>query len=103
MRGDAADSPIDRDALAAFGLATPASSTPPPIEIWPENEHAVRVFCNMTSSWTYSAGSGKPIGLRYEALPAVMRYCRIPKASRPEVFAALRVMEQAAVEELRNG
>lgn len=98
MRG--VDAPIDIAALDAFGLELPAALEQPPAqaEIWPENVAAVLVFCALTTSWSYSAASGKPTGLRYEALPVVMRYSEVPKADRPEVFAGLRIMEAAVLE-----
>ena len=93
----------DPEALAAFGLPddfqTPAD---PGLEIWPENESAVQLFVAMGTQWAAPGMTGRPTGMRYEALPAVMRYCSIPAAEQPGAFAALRIMERAAMEAI-NG
>ena len=47
-------------------------------------------------------GPGGPIGLDYAALPAVMRLTGVAKGSRAEVFDALRVLEDAALEQMRD-
>lgn len=56
----------------------------------------------MGTQWATAGMSGRPIGLRYEALPVVMRYCAIPPGDRADVFSGVRCMEQAALEEMRN-
>ena len=70
--------------------------------MWPENETPVLVFAAMSTQWNF-AGLGSPVGLRYESLPAVLRLLRIPKGRRHDVFGALRVMEIAALEDMRSG
>jgi hypothetical protein len=71
-----------------------ASQEGPP-ELWPENVPVVAVFTAMGSQWV-EARKGGVTGLRYEALPAVMRYCRIARQEEAAVFAGLRVMEREA-------
>lgn len=57
----------------------------------------------MSTQWSFHAATGKATGLRYEALPPLMRYAQVPKADRAAVFAGVRVMELAAIEALRDG
>jgi hypothetical protein len=72
------------------------------IEIWPENAATVEVFIAMGTQWNVGAMGGV-IGLRYEALPAVLRLCGIPKTDRAGIFDGLRVMESAAIEAINHG
>jgi hypothetical protein len=98
IKGDAG--PVDEQALAAFGL--PSVERPDSdIVVWPENEKTVEVFIAMGTQW--NVGMNGAIGLRYESLPAVMRYCAVPNAERGDAFAGLRIMERAALEEMRRG
>ncbi len=72
-------------------------------EIWPENLLAVNVFIAMATQWR--AGMGGPIGLDYNALPAVMRLVGVPRAQWTETFESLRVMEAEAMKVMgeKNG
>ena len=104
MQGDAG-SRIDKDAndaLAAFGLVHVGEVPDNSIDVWPENWKAVEVFVAMSTQWN-TTFQGGIIGLRYEALPAVMRYCAIPRAEQADVFHGLRIMEHAALESFRDG
>ena len=60
-------------------------------EVWPENWDAVRVFSAMGTQWSYAFNG--VVGLRYEALPFVLRALALPRSAWPEVFARLRAME----------
>lgn len=99
MQGDAGGqiSEDTQGALAAFGLVHVGDVPDRSIPVWPENWKTVEVFVAMGTQWNV-ASMGGAIGLRYEALPAVMRYCGVATASRADVFAGLRSMERAALE-----
>jgi len=101
MRGEGGGQNND-DALAAFGLVDASAAPDQGIEVWPENWKTVEVFTAMSTQWQ-TAGMGGVVGLRYESLPAVMRWCAVPPAERAAVFHGLRVMEGAALEALRDG
>ena len=73
------------------------------LEIWPENWRIVEVFSGMETQWNYSGMGGRPIGMRYESLPVVLDAVSIPPAERPEVFAGLRLMERATLDEVNRG
>lgn len=47
----------------------------------------------MNTQWTY-AFNGRPIGLRYEALPAVMRRLGVKPAEREAVENGVAVLER---------
>jgi len=100
--GDVGGRP-DPDALAAFGLPQDFERPSDDLEVWPENEPAVRVFITMSTQWSTAGMGGQPVGLRYEVLPTVMRYCAIPPAERASTFAAVRIMERSALEAMQNG
>lgn len=70
------------------------------MEIWPEQEPTVAVFSAMLTQWR--VGAAGPTGLDYAALPAVMGMMSVPDADRPDVFAGVRIMERAALQELRR-
>jgi hypothetical protein len=86
--------------LHAFGLQMdqPQDNA---LEVWPENETTVRVFIAMGTQW--NVGMSGVIGLRYESLPVVIDLCRVPADDRARVFAGLRTMEHAALDEMNHG
>lgn len=99
IRGDIG-SRVDDEALKAFGLDL-AQHQADDLELWPENETAVRVFIAMGTQW--NVGMSGAIGLRYEALPAVFALEGIAPADQPGAFAGLRTLERAALEEMHRG
>jgi hypothetical protein len=90
------DASAVEDGLAGFGLVAEASAEPERLELWPENLPVVQAFSGMDSQWNVG-GMGGIIGLRYEALPAVLRYLGIPRAEQAEVFSGIRIMEREAL------
>lgn len=82
-------------ALAQMGLEI-LIDAPEPVEVWPENWQAVEVFDALGTQWAV-APSGKAIGLRYEAMPLVMRIHAVAPADRRQVFEDVRVMENAVL------
>ena len=68
------------------------------IEVWPENAKTVEVFCRMATQWNRGAMSGKITGMRYEALPIVMRFAGVSRADWANVFTGVQEMERAALE-----
>lgn len=86
----------DAAALAVFGL-TPEDfpDLDDTVEVWPDNEPAVRLYCAMQSQWR--VGFAGPTGLDYAALPAVLSLLQIPPEQHPDTFDCLRVMEAEAL------
>lgn len=77
----------------------------PPAEsprVWPENDEPVRVFGDMLTSWNVGP-SGRVIGLRYEALPIMLRINGVPRARHRETLDAIKVLEDAALRLLNKG
>jgi hypothetical protein len=72
----------------------------PPVEIWPDNVAAVNVFISMSTQWRASFGGY--IGLDYAALPAVLELVGVPRGERAAVFSDLRIMEDSALEVIRE-
>lgn len=71
------------------------------VEVWPDNWLAALTFADLSTQWRM--GHAGPIGLDYAAIPAVLQLRRTPRAEWPELFSDLRIMEAAALEEMRKG
>ena len=69
-------------------------------EVWPDNQESVDVFIAMSTQWTH--GFGGATGLRYEALDEVWKRLRVPVKKRDGIFNDLRVMEGAALKQMRS-
>lgn len=70
-------------------------------DVWAINLPAVNVFIAMQTQWRI--GPGGPTGLDYGALPEVFRMVGLRRSDWPEMFGFVRVMEEAALTEMRNG
>jgi hypothetical protein len=70
------------------------------VEIWPDNLPAVNVFIAMQTQWR--VGMGGATGLDYGVLPSVMRLTGIPRREHQEVFQSIRILEDAALEQMRK-
>jgi hypothetical protein len=78
---------------------------PTDFHLLPENEPTVRVWLAVGNTQWNAVGTMAGIGwvgLRYEALPAVMDMMAVPPEQRAEVFAGLRVMESVARREMNK-
>lgn len=73
-------------------------------EVFAENWTAVQAFLAMQTQWRVAVGMGGAarIGLDYAAIPAVFSGLAIPRGERGGIFAALRIMEAAALPELNR-
>lgn len=59
------------------------------------------MFVCLSTQWRMSP-TGHLIGLDYAAIPAVLELLDLPRAERAELFSDLRVMEHAALKEVRR-
>jgi hypothetical protein len=88
-------------AESAWGFtAEDMAGRDPDVEIWPDNESAVKVFAAMGTQWR--VGMAGRTGLDYGVLPLVFRLTDIPRADWPHVFDDLRVMEGAALSHMHK-
>ena len=87
-------------ALAAMGLVAETKLGDADVEIHESNAKSVEVFSAMMTQW--NAGPAGVIGLRYESIPPLLAMARVPRADWAQLFADLRVMEQAALEAIRG-
>ena len=83
--------------MAALGLQPEQPLQVPQLGLWPENWAAFQVFRRMLTQLNVG-GMGGVIGLRYEALPMVMRVCRVPRADLAEVMDCIQIMERHMVQ-----
>lgn len=97
------------EVVAQFRTALEARNASATFAVWPQNWHAVMVFCDMASQWRVVAGLAGLMyqGLEYSALPLVMR-ARKPLVARRhrqrlhELMPQLRTLERTAAKFL-NG
>lgn len=68
--------------------------------MWPDNAATVEVFAHLGTQWRI--GARGPIGLDYTAIPVVLRLLQVAADKHAEVFAGIRIMENAALAEM-NG
>lgn len=66
--------------------------------IYPDNWLPVSIFCDMSTQWR--VGMKGATGLDYAALPAVMSIRKVK--DRADVFDCIRIMERAALAEMRG-
>lgn len=66
------------------------------IECWPDNWLPFCLFAALETQW--NVGSKSVIGLRYEAIPGVLKEFGIKKKQRAEMRQCLRVMEKSALQ-----
>jgi hypothetical protein len=82
--------------LAAFGLEPSQPPEPDVHALWPDNWAAFNVFRRMLTQLNVG-GMGGVVGLRYEALPIVLRVCQVPRADLPDVMDCIQLMERHMV------
>jgi hypothetical protein len=82
-----------------YGLTVEEASGAP-VDVWPDNLAAVNVFISMSTQW--NVGMGGPTGLNYVALPFALDMAGVSAADRAEVFSDIRIMEDAALEKMRD-
>lgn len=67
------------------------------VEVWPECLPALELMRACGTQWQLG-GMGGVVGLRYEAVSAVMDMRAVPSVERAALLDDLRVMEQAMLE-----
>ena len=67
--------------------------------VYPDNMTPVLIFTDMMTQWR--SGASGIIGLDYVALPVVMDLHGIPAEDRKDIFDCIKVMEFAALSEIR--
>lgn len=71
-----------------------------PFEVWPDCWQSLMVFVALRTQWR--VGFSGPTGLDYSALPEVWRRTKTAPADRDDVFADIEVMQDAALEVMRE-
>lgn len=70
--------------------------------VWPENWPAAQVFLALETQWVFRPMGGV-VGINYGAItPTVLRGLGVSWRDWPDIFERLRVMERAALSELRR-
>ena len=87
-------------ALAAMGLAPETSLGDADLELFEDTERSVEIFAAMNTQW--NIGMSGATGLRYEALPLMLRMAGVARADWPGVIEDVRVMERGALEAIRG-
>lgn len=86
----------ESEGLAAFGLRWEGEVPDNDCAVWPDNWPAVMVFKHMMTQWIM--GFSGPVGLRYEALPVVLRLLDLPRKEWSSLFPDVRLMESTALD-----
>lgn len=69
-------------------------------EVWPDNVAAVGVFVDIGTQWR--VGPAGLLGLDYNVLPMALELAGIARNDWPDTFQAIRIMEAAALAEIRR-
>jgi len=72
-----------------------------PMEVWPDNWRAV-CFFEALGKGNWNMGPNGATGIRYEALREVRTALKVRSPEWPDLFEAIRVMEQAALNEIHK-
>jgi hypothetical protein len=87
--------------LALYGL-TPEDYPQDALELWECNAQSFAVFSRLMTQWRI-APSGRPYGLDYSVIEPVMRLTGVPSDDWQDVFSDIRIMEDEALDKLREG
>ena len=68
--------------------------------VWPDNYAAASVFTAVSGQWRVSGGTA--YALDYGVLPDVFRMTGIPRKDWSDIFNSIRIMEDAALVEIRK-
>lgn len=68
--------------------------------IYPDNAEIVGMFCDMLTQWRFGAVGA--YGLDYNVLPFLYKTRRVKKRKRQYIFDGIKVMEQAALEAMKQ-
>lgn len=90
---------MSAEQMQAFGL-TPDDLAGDAFGIYPDNWSAFLVFEGMATQWR--VGFSGPVGLDYNVLPWVIEQVGVPNEDRAGLFEDVRVMEAAALGEMRE-
>jgi hypothetical protein len=82
-----------------MGLTVDEVSSPP-VEIWPDNQVSVNTFIALSTQWIVTDNGAS--GLNYQAIEPVLRLTNTNKKLWSDIFSDLRIMESAALQEMRK-
>lgn len=95
-RGGRDDGKALAEDAALFGLAIPEPEEDEGLfEVDEDNWQAVMVFCQCSTQWQYGAMGGVT-GLNYQGVKVVLELT-VKQREHREIFAAIQVMERAAM------
>ena len=86
--------PPDESELYAAGLR-PEDFAGDAVDVWPENERAVAVFCQLYTQWRM--GFNGPTGLDYNVLYLKLARLQLPPDDLDQIEADIRVLESEAL------
>jgi hypothetical protein len=91
-----------KDSLSAFGMPAELAShfAIEKTKVWPIHFDVLQVFNSLVTQWR--VGAQGRTGIDYSVLPVVMDLHEINSTERKQMFADLKVMETAALEQLHK-
>lgn len=82
-----------------YGLTVEEASGPP-CEVWPDNWPSVELFTSVSTQWRM--GPAGPVGLDYAIAFRLMDRLGLSERAWDWMFDDLRVLEDAALEQMRK-
>ena len=70
------------------------------VDLWPENDRVLNLFCAVATQWRM--GFGGPVGLDYNVVFHLMARMRLADADYDDLFHDLRVAENEALAVITN-
>lgn len=89
--------------MVGFDIFAPLPEASGDVEVWEENQDAVRFFASYCATqWRYVSGMGgvAATGLDHAAVLSDLRTLRLGRERFDAVYADVRFMEMAALEEM---
>lgn len=88
------------EAMGAFGFKPEDFDEDPPVDVWPENWAAYRLFTDNQSQWVH--GPGGPTGLNYLVIFACLDRMGLDEDAREDLMYCIRVLEIGALAEIHR-
>lgn len=89
-----------QDIAEAYGLMFDDEAAEYKIAVWPQTEEALSFFIRVSTQWRTNGHLA--IGLDYNTFPMIFDLLEVPPERRRIVFEKVRIMEDAALKELRE-
>lgn len=94
------DAKPEGNGLIAQLMEATGTGEPEDSNCWPDNWLSFQVFSALATQW--NVGPSRAIGLRYEAIPVVLKMGGVQDKEHAQILQDLRVMEREALNLFKN-